>query len=81
MPKRSNIKAAAWALIFVGFVWRLVARSRPPDLDALAFWATLEARCNSIARREVFGTLEERQAAGRELDELMARASRHGAPL
>jgi hypothetical protein len=63
-------------VVFIGLVWAVVSRPPQPDPRAVAFWVTLDARCQSISHRQVYGNAEQRAAADAELKILLAEASR-----
>lgn len=68
-----------YGVLFVALVSKVVIGDPQRDFERAVFWATLEARCNAIAYKEVFGGPTQRAEAARELEEIMKRASRHGA--
>lgn len=71
-----SIYDVAAAMAFVALATVIVGRPRRPGPEDAVFWATLQARCNAIAYKEVHGSPQERQEARELLDELLERASR-----
>lgn len=69
--RRGRFLSVASAAVFTALVYALVSRPAPPDYRMMAHWALMDARCQSIAHREVFGTREEAAAASRELEQLL----------